>query len=106
MTFLGKTTLAAALAFTALGTTAAFAGNGIMDRIGLQLRDGSCEDQAVQLLADETLTLDQVRDRLRDCSCVVDDPDQLQLQTQTRTRTGADNGSDTAERTRTEGGRS
>jgi hypothetical protein len=117
MTYLSKTTLAAAIAFGAFGASASFAGDGdgIPDR--LQLRDGSCLDQVQELLAaDETLTMDQIRKQLRDGSCLLDpvvdddtvaddtDDDTTVTAQKIRTRTGEDNGKGTVARHRNEGG--
>lgn len=125
MTYLTRITLVATFALGALGASAGFAGNGDMLRIKdqLNLHDGSCLEQAELLLADESLTLDQVRDQLRDCSCLLDDgvvdddgddsavdddtDDTVAAspaQTRTRTRTGEDNGKGSVSRARTGGG--
>lgn len=87
---------------TALVATPVFAGDRVMDQIRLQLRDMDCVAIAEEIVAeDETLSYDQVRERLqlRDCTCFTDDEctgDQLR----TRTRTGADNGQGAVNRER------
>ncbi|MCB1336560.1 MAG: hypothetical protein KDK10_03570 [Maritimibacter sp.] len=89
---------------TAIGATAAFAGDRIQDQIKLQLKDGSCLDPAA------VTTPGQDRDclNLQDGSCLLAtdetaDPTCDQLQLRERTRTGADNGQGDVVRTRSEG---
>jgi len=101
MTHLTFFTLAVALT---LGAAPVLAGNGDLSQIRLQLRDQSCVDTATELLADQTMTMDQVRDRLGDCSCLLTDDDTVVTPQQIRLRTGADNGQGTLSRTRAESG--